>query len=67
MEKWFKKFTMYDESQGSIATDSTTPLLGLDNVVGNEVALKLKRFAEQQTGIPDEIQKIIDDNFWDML
>jgi len=40
----------------------------LADVGGNEVvALKLKAFAEQQKDIPDDIQKIINDNFWDLL
>ena len=31
--KEFKKLTMYDESIETTASDSTTPLLGLDNVI----------------------------------
>jgi hypothetical protein len=39
----------------------------LADVGGNEVALKLKGFAEKQQDIPDDIQSIINDNFWDLL
>jgi hypothetical protein len=31
--KDFKKFSMYDESIETTASDSTTPLVGLDNVI----------------------------------
>ncbi len=37
------------------------------DVGGNEVALKLKQFAEQQQYIPDDIQAVINDKFWDLL
>jgi len=32
MEKRFKEFTLYEETMGVTTSDSTTPLLGLDNV-----------------------------------
>ena len=51
-------------SQKAPTSESALPI---STVVGNEVALKLKLFAEQQTDIPDDIRKIINDNFWDML
>lgn len=34
MEKWFKKFTMYDEQQVITTSDKTTPLPTLTNFCG---------------------------------
>jgi len=47
--------------------DTSDEALPIARVGGNEVALKLKQFAEKQQDIPDDIHAIINDNFWDLL
>jgi hypothetical protein len=47
--KDFKKFSMYDESIETTASDSTTPLVGLDNVIS---------WVAVENGLPDELETV---------
>ncbi len=41
--------------------------LGLANVSHRRELFKLKEFAERQQNIPEDIQKIVNDNWWDLI
>ena len=45
----FKKLTMYDENIETTASDGTTPLLGLDNVIS---------WVAVENGLPDELETV---------
>jgi len=47
--KDFKKLTMYNENIEITASDSTTPLLGLDNVIG---------WVAIENGLPEELETV---------
>ena len=47
--KYFKKLTMYDENIETTASDSTTPLLGLDNVIS---------WVAVENGLPEELETV---------
>ena len=56
--KDFKKLSMYDENEETTASNSTTPLLGLDNVSGSCSADELeemKRLAHER--LPNDCVK----------
>ena len=52
---------------GELVKNLTLPQVSRCDGCEREALLKLKQFVENQEDLPDDINQIVNDNFWDLI